>query len=99
MSNAEQPTFDVDWEARQIERQRERALAGGARYGRGRATTADRDCKPDRECRNCGSHIVPQTARVLGDNQNRVWACPRCVDHDEIYRGAAAGQDTTKEGL
>jgi len=98
--SSQQPTLDVDWEARQVERQRERALAGGARYGRRQTTTTKSNdtASADEQCRNCGSHIPTRYARVLGDNQDRVWACARCVDHDEIFRGAAAGLPTEKGG-
>jgi hypothetical protein len=39
-------------------------------------------------CRNCGLDIPDELARVAGDNQDCVPACPECIDppngHDEV---------------
>jgi len=48
-------------------------------------------------CQNCGSHVTERYARVLGDNNDDVHACPSCPDdkHTQARRmnGAAAGLD------
>ncbi|WP_449289170.1 DUF7563 family protein [Natrialba taiwanensis] len=50
-------------------------------------TSYSADTKPDTECRNCGSHIIPQTARVIGDEFNNVHACPECTTYRELPGG------------
>ncbi|NHN49318.1 hypothetical protein G9464_17235 [Halostella sp. JP-L12] len=42
---------------------------------------------------NCGAHVTEQFARVLGDNEDDVHACPECTTQTDIYRGAAAHED------
>lgn len=45
-----------------------------------------------RRCRNCGTHVTPDFARVFGDNQDRVYRCHECADGVELFVGAAASQ-------
>lgn len=57
-------------------------------------TFADSEPTADRRCRNCESHLMRQTARVLGDNQGRVHACPECTTYRELHEKASdAGGD------
>lgn len=45
-------------------------------------------------CHNCGSHVTADFARVYGDNDGNVYACPRCVRAiAELRDGAAADPD------
>lgn len=47
-----------------------------------------------RECLNCGSMVTGQFARVFGDNENELYACPNCCGVRELYDGAAASDVT-----
>lgn len=31
------------------------------------------------ECKECGEHVSDRFARVMGDNDGRVWRCPNCA--------------------
>lgn len=35
---------------------------------------------PTQRCWNCGAHVTPRFSRVMGDNDDRVYACPRCAE-------------------
>ena len=45
-------------------------------------------------CRGCGSHLDPDTARVLGPEDSPVERCPGCATQRELNDGAAAGAET-----
>jgi DNA-directed RNA polymerase subunit RPC12/RpoP len=45
---------------------------------------------PVGECLACGAQITSQFARVCGDNQNNVHACPQCSSTTAVINGAAA---------
>lgn len=49
------------------------------------------------ECRNCGSHVTVQFARVFGDNADTVHNCMECVPNAELDDGAASSADGTGE--
>lgn len=53
-------------------------------------------------CLGCESHVSAEFARVMGDNQQDVHACPKCANQGELARGAAANPDyehrTTTQG-
>ena len=51
-------------------------------------------------CLNCDAHVTEQFARVLGDNEDDVHACPECTTQTDIYRGATAdaGFDARVDG-
>lgn len=40
-----------------------------------------------RTCGNCGAHVTPRFARVMGDNQDYVWGCPECLTLRELLDG------------
>ncbi|MFD1515652.1 DUF7563 family protein [Halomarina rubra] len=44
-------------------------------------------------CENCSAAVSTQYARVLGDNDDTVHACPNCTTLRDVSDGAAA--DTT----
>lgn len=52
----------------------------------------DRMSGIDRNCRNCGGHVTPRFARVMGDNEDQVFACPDCQGFRELSEGAGAAQ-------
>ena len=43
-----------------------------------------------RKCLNCGELVSSRFARVFGDNEDDVYACPSCRGMQELYDGAAA---------
>jgi len=43
------------------------------------------------ECQNCGAHVSERFARVMGDEDNTVHACPRCDSKGALRAGTAAG--------
>lgn len=47
----------------------------------------------DNECRRCGSQVSQTFGRVLGSNENVVYACPDCATKEELDAGAAARPD------
>lgn len=51
------------------------------------------DAGAGRVCKGCGAHASSEFARVLGDNDGNVHACPRCVQREDLARGAAADPD------
>jgi hypothetical protein len=53
-----------------------------------------------RTCEACTSPVTRQFARVFGDNDGRIHACPACVDMATVARGAGAGLavEQTAEG-
>lgn len=46
-----------------------------------------------RQCRNCGSHIQTQTARVFGDENDDLWHCHNCENITQRDMKAGAGRD------
>lgn len=38
-------------------------------------------------CRNCGTHVTQQFARVFGDNGDVVHGCPACTTYREMQSG------------
>ena len=44
-------------------------------------------------CENCDGHVTEQFARVLGDNEDDVYGCPKCTPQTDIYRGATAHEN------
>ncbi|MCU4754156.1 hypothetical protein OB919_19595 [Halobacteria archaeon AArc-curdl1] len=38
-------------------------------------------------CRNCGTHVTQQFARVFGDNGDVVHGCPSCTTYREMQSG------------
>ncbi len=40
-------------------------------------------------CRNCGSQVTRQFARVFGDNQDVPHACPECAPNRTLARDAS----------
>ncbi|AHG04021.1 hypothetical protein HALDL1_10730 [Halobacterium sp. DL1] len=49
------------------------------------------------QCRNCGSHVTVQFARVFGDNQDSVHNCMDCVPNAELDDGAASNSQSRSE--
>jgi hypothetical protein len=47
-------------------------------------------------CENCDGHVTEQYARVVGDNDDTVHACPACATQRAIYHGAAAQLDVER---
>ena len=45
------------------------------------------------ECQNCGAHVSERFARVCGDAEGTVHACPRCDSAGAIRAGSAAGRE------
>lgn len=41
------------------------------------------------ECRNCGAHVTRRFARVMGNNDDEVYGCPRCLTLGELMSGAS----------
>ena len=44
------------------------------------------------ECQNCGTHVSERFARVMGDENNIVHACPQCDSEGALRAGTAAGK-------
>ena len=44
-------------------------------------------------CSNCGAFVTDDFARVFGDNDDEVHACPECSDDTVVRNGAAAKPD------
>ena len=49
------------------------------------------------QCRNCGSHVTVQFAKVFGDNQDTVHNCMSCVPNAELDDGAASNAEGSVE--
>lgn len=98
----ERTTLDMDWQRRQVERQRERVLAGGARYGR-RTQPREPDADLRTRCQRCGERVTRRYVQVFGvveDGVEAVWGCPACYNSAEIVRGATRpGVDGRKREL
>ena len=45
------------------------------------------------ECQNCESHVSERFARVMGDEDGTVHACPRCDSKGALRAGSAAGKE------
>lgn len=54
---------------------------------------------PGTTCWNCGAHVTGRFARVMGDNDDDVFGCPRCQGYRELTSGlgAAAPSDADEE--
>lgn len=50
-------------------------------------------------CWNCGGHVTPQFARVMGDNDDEVYLCPRCSGFRELSNGASGDPSAVERGL
>ncbi|WP_227354522.1 DUF7563 family protein [Haladaptatus salinisoli] len=51
-------------------------------------------------CRNEGcdnEHVDPKFARVLGDRDGRVFACPECTSWVALRKGAAANAESVRD--
>ena len=46
----------------------------------------------DRRCRNCGSFITPDFARVFGNNDDEVFGCFDCLSATAVKNGAARAE-------
>nr|WP_207891150.1 hypothetical protein [Natrarchaeobius chitinivorans] len=46
-------------------------------------------------CRNCGTHVTQQFARVFGDNGDVVHGCPGCTTYREMQSGGHLPHDET----
>lgn len=44
---------------------------------------------PENRCWNCGGHVTARFARVMGDNDNEVYVCPKCCGFRELSNGAS----------
>lgn len=44
-------------------------------------------------CRNCGTHVTQQFARVFGDNGDVVHGCPACTTYREMQSGGHLPSD------
>lgn len=42
------------------------------------------------QCKNCGKTVSQQWAKVNGDNNDEIHACPRCSTYREVEGGKAA---------
>lgn len=42
------------------------------------------------KCSNCDGHVTPDFARVFGDRDDKVHACPECSTYAELQVGAGA---------
>ena len=72
----------------------------GARYTGGHDDVAVPE--PDAQsniCRNCGHHVAADFARVLGDNDGRVHACPECTESWSDLRYEASGREHPVYGV
>lgn len=49
-------------------------------------------------CLNCGQYVTPTFARVFGDNEDTVHACPNCASMRTIMESGAARSLTATEG-
>jgi hypothetical protein len=45
------------------------------------------------ECQNCGSHVSKRFARVMGDNNGKIHACPSCSLNSVGPKAGGAGED------
>jgi len=52
----------------------------------------------DSQCWNCGAHVTPRFARVMGDNDDEVYACPRCQGFRELSEGAGGDPASARSG-
>jgi len=88
-SEGEQPTLD----AFDTRSPAELTLEGtGAQYrGVTARDAAAATATPEKVCRNCGEPVPSTIARVLGDNDGCVPACPHCradvLDEEDLDRG------------
>ncbi len=48
-------------------------------------------------CQNCGEPVLDGTARVFGDNQNRLWHCRECLSQRDLHNGAGFRPDYDPE--
>ncbi|MGA9402367.1 DUF7563 family protein [Haladaptatus sp.] len=46
----------------------------------------------DRRCRNCGSFVTPDFARVFGNNDDEVFGCLDCMSATAVKNGNARGE-------
>lgn len=106
--SSQNATLDQDWAARarqqttpevqsepETKSLREKALEGGARYGKpsGRASKTVRG--PSNECLTCGATIPTDIARVVGDEEG---CTPVCGDCDEKCRNTVPAVESYYAG-
>lgn len=93
--------LDWDWSPESTtteidpETERERVLAGGARYGQSRGRAQKNRTEVQNECLNCGEAISSEIARVVGDRNDCVPCCKGCA-HDVLPRGEQAYSSTVR---
>lgn len=46
----------------------------------------------ENRCRNCGSFVTRDFARVFGDNENQVFGCLDCMTATEVKKGGARAE-------
>jgi hypothetical protein len=51
----------------------------------------------DRRCRNCGSFITPDFARVFGNNDDEVFGCFSCLSATAVKNGAARDERLSRQ--
>lgn len=56
-----------------------------------RATRGNRGTT-DRRCRNCGSFVTPDFARVFGNNDDEVFGCLECMTATDVKSGEARAE-------
>jgi hypothetical protein len=42
------------------------------------------------QCRNCGTYVTPDFARVFGNDEDEVFGCPACAPFSALMSGRAA---------
>ena len=47
----------------------------------------------ENRCRNCGSFVTRDFARVFGNNYNEVFGCLECMSATNVKRGGARSKD------
>lgn len=64
---------------------------------RGFTREDERDWGTATRCSNCGRHVTGRFARVMGDNDNEVFGCPRCSGYRELTSGMGAAAPSGHE--
>ena len=47
----------------------------------------------ENRCRNCGSFVTRDFARVFGNNHNEVYGCLECMTATEVKKGGARAEN------
>lgn len=53
----------------------------------------------ENRCRNCGSFVTRDFARVFGNNYNEVYGCLECMTATEVKRGGARAENVDTSGI